>query len=163
MPCVPTSFQRLLEPLDRRMLKTLVDTHQGDKGVGDGPRAWTCVRHLKALLFAQFADLQSLRDIEQAFAAKPAALYHLHLKPPRRSTLSDASKARPSEVFRDIAQHLLGAMARKPRIEGTALIQLLDASPVPLRDERFAWAEADARVDESFNLIIELPALERAQ
>ncbi len=146
MPHSRTAFQQLLEPLDRRMLKTLVDKHNGDHGVGSGANAWTCIRHLKALLFGQLAGLNSLRDFEQAFSAKPAALYHLDLRPPRRSTLSDASAKRPHAFFRDVCQSLMGAMARKPRAQGKALIQLLDASPIPLRDHRFAWAEADARV-----------------
>lgn len=146
MPYLPTAFQRLLEPLDRRVLNRIVDAHAGNRGVGDGANAWTCQRHLKSLLFAQFAGLTSLREIEQALAARPAALYHLGLRPPCRSTLSDASAARPAAVFRDLCQHLMSAMARTPRAEGAALIRLLDASPIALRDSRFGWAEADARV-----------------
>ena len=68
----PYRFQRLLKPLDRRLVKRLVDAHKGDRGVGNGDNAWTCSRHLTTLLFAQFAGLQSLREIEQALAAKPA-------------------------------------------------------------------------------------------
>ena len=146
MPYHPTAFQRLLKPLDRRLVKRLVDAHKGDRGVGNGDNAWTCSRHLTTLLFAQFAGLQSLREIEQALAAKPAALYHLGLRLPRRSTLSDASAKRPYGVFRDLCVHLMGSLTRKARAEGRALIQLLDASPIPLRDARFTWAEADSRV-----------------
>ncbi len=143
MPFLRTAFHRLLEPLDRRVVNRIVDAHAGNRGVGDG---WTCQRHLKSLLFAQFAGLSSLREIEQALSARPAALYHLGLRPPCRSTLSDASAARPAAVFRDLCQHLMGAMARTSRAEGAALIRLLDASPIALRDSRFGWAEADARV-----------------
>lgn len=146
MPFLPTAFHRLLEPLDRRVVNRIVAEHDGNRGVGDGDNAWTCQRHLKSLLFAQFAGLDSLRDIVQALAARPAALYHLGLRPPRRSTLSDASAARPAGVFRDLCQHLMSTLARAPRAEGEALIQLLDASPIPLKDSRFGWAEADARV-----------------
>jgi len=146
VPYRHTAFQHLLKPLDRRVVKRFVDTHDGDRGVGEGDNSWTCWRHMKTLLFAQFAGLQSLREIEQALAARPAALYHLGLRPPRRSTLSDASAKRPYGVFRDLCEHLMGSMARKARAEGRALIQLLDASPIPLRDARFDWAEADSRV-----------------
>lgn len=146
MPYRPSAFHRLMEPLDRRVLHRAVETHNGNRGVGDGDTAWTCQRHLKALLFAQFAGLESLRKIEQGLAAKPAALYHLGLRPASRSTLSDASAARPAAVFRDLCAHLMGALARRGRAEGTALVQLLDASPIPLRDGRLTWAEADARV-----------------
>ena len=145
VPFIPTAFQRLLEPLDRRVVKRIVDEHNGNHGVGEKDGAWTCQRHLKALLFAQFAGLKSLREIEQALAARPAALYHLGMRPPRRTTLSDASANRPAAVFRDLCQSLMGTLARTPRQEGQALIRLLDASPIPLRDGRFTWAEADAR------------------
>lgn len=146
MPHLPTAFHRLLEPLDRRVVNRIVEAHAGNHGVGDGANAWTCQRHLKSLLFAQFAGLTSLREIEHALAARPAALYHLGLRPPCRSTLSDASAARPAAVFRDICQHLMAAMAREPRAEGKALIRILDASPIALKDKRFDWAKADARV-----------------
>lgn len=154
MPYCPSVFQRLLEPLDRRELKRIVAAHDGDKGVGKGATAWTCERHLKALLFGQFAGLASLREIEQALAAKPSALYHLGLRPPKRSTLSDASAARPAAVFRDLAAHLADRLGRSVRREGTALIEILDSSPIRLDslargragESRFAWAEADARI-----------------
>ena len=75
MPYLPTAFHRLLEPLDRRVVNRIVAAHDGNLGDGDGDHAWTCRRHLKSLLFAQFAGLGSLREIEQALAARPAALY----------------------------------------------------------------------------------------
>mgnify|MGYP002032940950 CR=1 FL=1 len=126
-------------------MNRIVSEHDGNKGVGDGDKAWTCQRHLKSLLFAQFAGLNSLREIEHALSARPAALYHLGLRPPRRSTLGDALAARPSAVFRDLCQHLMDATGRKARAEGNALIRLLDASPILLKDPRFTWVEADAR------------------
>ena len=35
------------------------------------------------MLFAQFAGLDSLREIEQALGAQPGGLYHLGLRVPR--------------------------------------------------------------------------------
>lgn len=146
MPFTPSAFHRLLEPLDRRVLARCVEQHNGNRGVGEGDGAWTCQRHLKALLFAQFAGLKSLREIEQALAARPEALYHLGLRLPRRSTLSDASAARPAEVFADLARHLMGMASRMLRKQGKAVIELIDTSPIPLRDTRFVWPEAGSRV-----------------
>jgi putative transposase len=91
------------------------------------------------------AGLGSLRAIEEGLAARPGALYHLGLRPPRRSTLADAMATRPGAVFRDLAEGLVGRMNGASRQEGGSLLRLLDASPIPLRDGRFAWAEADAR------------------
>lgn len=145
VPYVASAFQRLLEPLDRRELKRIVDRHGGNKGVGEGAKAWTCQRHLKALLFAQISGLSSFREIEQGLSAAPQALYHLNLRPAPRSTLADALALRPYGVFRDICSSLMARVDRTLRREGGEIIQLIDASPIPLRDPRFEWAEADAR------------------
>jgi len=142
---VPSAFHHVLEPLERRVLKRIVVRHGGNHGVGEGDRAWTCQRHLKAMLFGQFAGLNSLREIEQGLAAAPQALYHLNLRAAARSTLSDAQAHRPAEVYRDIAQWLMEQASRVLRREARELIQLIDASPIPLRDPRFAWAEASSR------------------
>lgn len=145
MPFCPSAFHAVLEPLDRRVLKQIVARHGGNRGVGEGAKAWTCQRHLKAMLFGQFAGLNSLREIEQGLAAAPQALYHLNLRAARRSTLSDAQARRPAQVYRDIAQWLMAQASRVLRREGKELIQLIDASPIPLRDERLGWAEASSR------------------
>src|SRR5689334_4260460 len=112
VPFMRSAFARLLEPLDRRMLRRVVAEHDGDHGVGSGDQAWTCERHLKALLFAQFAGLKSLREIVAGLGGQAAAFYHLNLRAPARSTLSDASAARPAAVFRDIAAALVAVAGR---------------------------------------------------
>jgi len=145
VPHLPSTFRRLLEPLDRRLVSAMVERHDGNHGVGNRPSAWTCQRHLKTLLFAQFAGLNSLREIEQGLAAQPHALYHLDLHAPRRSTLSDALAKRPCDVFRDLCGKFIGILGRSLRAEGEAVIRLLDSSPIPLRDKRFTWAQADPR------------------
>lgn len=145
MPFLRTAFHRLLEPLDRRVVNRAVEKHKGNHGVGHGDSAWTCQRHLKAMLFAQFAGLKSLREIVDGLAAQPSALYHVGLRPPKRTTLSDASATRPVAVFREIAELLMANLTRAPRQEAQALIRLIDGSPLPIKDGRFAWAEADSR------------------
>lgn len=146
MPHGPSAFSQLLKPLDRRALKRIVTAHDGDHGVGSGANAWTCVRHLKAMVFAQLAGLNSLREIEQGLAAHPGGLYHLDLRPARRSTLCDAQSHRPAAVFRDICMSLMAQASRTIRREAAELVQLVDASPIPLRDRRYDWAQADLRV-----------------
>ena len=145
MPYSPTAFHRLLEPLDRRVIARAVAAHGGDHGVGRGDHAWTCERHLKSLLFAQVAGLTSLRQIVTGLGANSRWFYHLNLRAPCRSTLADANAERPAAVFRDIATALIAAAAGALRREGEALIRLLDATPIPLKGNGFAWAEANAR------------------
>lgn len=145
MPHLVSSFSRLLEPLDRRLVKRAVAAHAGDHGVGKGDKAWTCERHLKALLFAHWTGQGSLREITTALSAQSRSFYHLNLRAPCRSTLSDANAQRPAAVFQAIAAGLVPLAAGALRQEGEALIRLLDSSPIPLKDERFTWAQANAR------------------
>ena len=145
VPYSATAFQCLLEPLDRRTIARAVAAHDGDHGVGRGDHAWTCARHLKALLFAQVAGLTSLREIITGLAAHSRWFYHLNMRMPCRSTLSDANTARPAVVFRDIAMALIPIAAGRLRQEGETLIRLLDSSPIPLKGGGFPWAEANAR------------------
>jgi len=71
-----SAFGCIVEPLRCAAVSRIVDWHGGDRGVGNGERAWRCERHLKALVFAQLAGLNSLREIEAALAACPRAYYH---------------------------------------------------------------------------------------
>jgi IS4 transposase len=142
-----SAFARLLEPLDRRVLARIVAEHDGDRGVGKGENAWTCERHLKTLVFGQLAGLKSLREIVAGLAAQSSSFYHLNLRAPCRSTLSDANAQRPAAVFGAVAAALVPVAAAALGGEGAALIRLLDSTPLPLplKGDRFAWAEASAR------------------
>lgn len=146
MRFVDSVFGRVLEPLDRRAVSRAVAAHDGNRNVGEGEGSWTCQRHLKALLFAQLAGLSSLREIVEALSSRPTALYHLAMRPPRRSTLSDASAMRPAAVFADICRDLMAKASPRMRRDGNALVRIIDATGIPLRDQRFAFAEADARL-----------------
>ena len=145
MPHSRSAFHHLLEALDRRLIARAVAAHGGDHGVGNGDNAWTCERHLKCLLFAQWAGLTSLRQIVAGLGAHSRSFYHLNLRKPCRSTLADANAERPAAVFRDIAMALIPIAAGALRQESEALIRLLDATPIPLKGDGFAWAEANAR------------------
>jgi len=146
VPFDASAFSHFWKAVDRRRLSSLVATHDGNRGVGEGARSWTCQRHLKALVYAQLSGLDSLREIEAGLAACGSRLYHLGLRPACRSTLSDALARRPAAVFRDLAQHLAGQAVRTLRREAAAVVELIDATPIPLRDARLTWPEQDSRV-----------------
>jgi len=145
VPFRASAFAELLKPLDRRLIARAVEKHGGDCGVGRGDKAWTCERHLKTLLFAQWSGLRSLREIVTALAAQSRSFYHLNLRAPCRSTLSDANAGRPAAVFRDIALALVGVAAGRTLREGAELVRLLDSTPIPIKGDAFAWVEANAR------------------
>src|SRR5258706_7874126 len=131
VPYMRSSFSRLLEPLDRRVVARLVAEHRGDHGVGKGEHAWTCERHLKTLLFAQWAGLRSLREMVAGLSSQSVSLYHLNLRPPCRSTLSDANAQRPAAVFGAIAAAPVPVAAGAARGGSEAVIRLLDSTPIP--------------------------------
>jgi IS4 transposase len=128
------------------MVARAVARHAGDHGVGSGENAWSCARHLKTLLFAQWTGLDSLRQIEAALAGQSASFYHLGLRAPRRSTLSDANAQRPAAVFAEIAAALAQKLAGMLGGEADSLVRLLDSTPIMVKGERFAWAEKSARI-----------------
>jgi hypothetical protein len=74
VPHSRSAFHHLLEPLDRRLIARAVAAHGGDHGVGNGDNAWTCERHLKCLLFAQWAGLTTAPDRRRAGRAQPIIL-----------------------------------------------------------------------------------------
>ena len=88
MPQTRTAFHELLKPLDRWMIARTVAAHDGDHGVGSGDNAWTCERHLRSLLFAQWQGLISLREIVAGLGAHSSSFYQLNLRAPCRSTLA---------------------------------------------------------------------------
>lgn len=137
-PILRSAFHRLFEPLDRRIIARAVATHGDDHGVGRGANAWTrerrltCKRHLKSLLFAQWAGLTSRRKIVTRLAAHSRSFrsfYHLNPRAACRSTVSDANADWPSAAFRDIATALVPIAAGALRQQSEAVIRLIEASP----------------------------------
>lgn len=67
-------------------------------------RTWD---HLVSMLYAVLSDCKSLREVTSGLLAWQHKLNHLGLqRPPKRSTISDGNKSRPSPVFERIYQHL---------------------------------------------------------
>jgi len=52
-----------------------------------------------AMMFAQLTGRCSLRDIADQFRSQASRLYHLGVRPVKRSTLSDANHDRPADFF----------------------------------------------------------------
>ena len=103
---------------------------------------------IRAAVPVQIPQRQAQRrgHLQRLDGAQPGGLYHLGLRVPRRSTLSDAQTCRPAAVFRDICMHLMAHAKRSVRREAAEIVELIDATPIPLRDPRFTWAKADSRV-----------------
>src|SRR5262249_59749457 len=121
-------FGRLLKPIDRRSFQGAVDRHKAD-AYDKSFNSWD---HLVTLVFAQLSGVDSLRGLELAFNANAQAHYHLGVDKIARTTVSDANARRPTEPFAELFEMLARNGDRASRREGVAMVQLIDASPIPL-------------------------------
>jgi putative transposase len=134
-------FASLLKPIDRKQFQKIVDRHDGD-AYDKLFRSWD---HLVALIYAQLAGIDGLRALEAGFNANPQHHYHLGTTELSRSTLSDANARRPVGIFAQLFAMLAGSADRQTRLEGTQMVRLIDASPIPLTSV-CKWAKWNGRI-----------------
>jgi hypothetical protein len=99
-----------------------------------------------ALLFAQWAGAQSLREIEAAMASHRARLYHVGGKVPARSTFADANRDRSSLLFSDLLEHMLGSATRGFKRQTAGVVRLIDSTGLHLAGIGSEWARFSAEV-----------------
>jgi putative transposase len=141
MRFTPSIFGKLLEAINPRQFQAIVERHRGDaydKSFG----SW---EHLVALIFAQFSASASLRGLETSWNANSQHHYHSASGPIMRSTLSDASRRRPVAVFADTFSLVAGQLDRETRRDGTAMLRLIDSTPVPL-GKLCDWAKSNGHI-----------------
>src|ERR1700756_5183239 len=141
MRFTPSIFGKLLEPIRRRQFDTLVARHAGDAYV----KSFTSWNHLLALVYAQFCAAVSLRGLEAGWNANRQHHYHLGSGPLVRSTLADANKRRPVALFAEIFSRLASQLDRQTRRDGTAMVKLIDSTPIPL-GKLCDWAKSNGRI-----------------
>ena len=134
-------FGTLLKPIDRRQFRAIVERHDGDAY----DKTFTSWKHLVALIFGQLSHADTLRALTTAFNANAQHHYHLNVGRLARTTVSDANKRRPVGVFTDTFAMLAQQADRATRSEGSELIRLIDASPIPL-GKLCEWAEWNGRI-----------------
>ncbi|MDR9409668.1 MAG: IS4 family transposase [Balneolaceae bacterium] len=137
-----TLFSQIISKLDRYSFTKLVTAHQTDKHQ-KGYTSWT---HLVAMLFCQFANSQSVRDISNGLRSATGNLNHLGIeRAPSKSTISYQNKHRDWRLFRDYYYRLLKSLGQqagfkqvKFRIKSKIL--LLDSTTISLCLSLFDWA-----------------------
>lgn len=138
-----TLFSQIISKLDNSKFKKLVKLRQSDKHQ-KGFDSWS---HLVSMLFCQFANSQSLRDISNGLRSATGNLNHLGmLKAPSKSTLSYQNKNRGWELFRDYYYVLLESLGQQAHFKRTnfkikSKIFLLDATTISLCLSLFDWAK----------------------
>ena len=133
-------FGMLLKPISRRWFAEAVERHDGD-AYDKSFRSWD---HLVALIFAQLSGVVSLRGLEAVWNAHAHHHYHLGTGKLVRSTLSDANTRRPVAIFAETFAMLSGLADRVLRREGSEMLRLMDATPIPL-DQLVTWADWNGR------------------
>lgn len=141
MPYMDSIFVSLLKPIDRRHLRTLVERYDGD-AYDKSFKSWD---HLVTMIYAQFSDTDSLRGLVAGFNANAHHHYHLGVGKLSRSTLSDANARRPVGVFAGLFGTLSQAADRQVRQEGSEMLRLIDASPIPL-GKLCDWADWNGHI-----------------
>lgn len=131
-------FHQLLKSLPRQRFQDAVDRHQGDKRI----RTLSCWDQLVALLFAQLTGRQSLRDLVDCFNSQKNCHYHLGTRTISRSSLSDANKNRPSEIFLETFYYLLEQVREHlPNKAANEMVRLIDSTTIDLNLNQYEWAK----------------------
>ena len=139
-------FHSMMKHIPWHTLDRSVERH----GAGDCARDFSFKSQLVAMLYAQFAGAASLREIEAALQSHANRLYNLGAAPARRSTLADANRYRPVEVFSAV----LAAMIHKahPRLRASmeglpmGLTYLIDSTSLRLNAHSANWARFSEKV-----------------
>lgn len=133
-------IHQLLKPVPWHTFDRPVDKHEADKHV----RTLSTKSQFVALVHAQLSGATSLREIEATLESHTNRLYHLGIKAPKRSTLADANRQRPADIFVELFQVLLRQAHPGLRRYTTEAVRLIDSTSVSLNSLSSKWASYDA-------------------
>jgi hypothetical protein len=120
----------------------LVEDYRADKHV----RRLSTKSQFVALLYGQLSNAASLREIEAGLESCQSRLYHLGVKPARRSTLSDANLLRPAAVFSELLALMMKLAHRGLRRALADTTYLIDSTGLRLDERSAGWARFSAGV-----------------
>src|ERR1700709_1038456 len=135
-----SSFGQLLKPVSRVPLAATMSRHDGN-AYDKTFKSWD---HMVALVFAQLAGIDSLRELETIWNANSHHHYHLGTGKLARATVSDANAGRPVAIFAETFERLSRLADRTLKREGAQMLRLIDSTPIPL-DQLVTWADWNGR------------------
>jgi IS4 transposase len=109
-------------------------------GADELSRTLTTKQQFIALLFGQVSGASSLRAIVNGLSSHAARLYHLGGAPVKRSTLADANRERPWQVFCELFAAMLGQAGRGLRRKTAEAVRLIDSTSIRLSSLSADWA-----------------------
>jgi hypothetical protein len=136
-------FAQIIEFLPRRVFDRLVTEYNGNKYV----RTFTCWNQLLCMVFGQFSNRDSLRDLIVAIDAHRNKSYHLGLgSSVKLATLARANINRNCKIYEDLAYHMIDYARRvcvsndfEVTVEGN--VYAFDSTTIDLCLSVFWWAE----------------------
>jgi len=127
---------QIVQEVNRYDFKKQVSEYDGDRKVSK----LKCFGILVAMIYTHLKTNRTLRDIVIGFQAALGSFYHLGLKSLKRSTISDALRNRPAEVYEKFYYSLLSSLNRSDRRQKGMKINLIDSTTISLCLEKFDWA-----------------------
>lgn len=167
-----TIFSQLMDRIPQYIFKQIVARYDGDYRV----RRFNCWQQFLAMAFAQLTFQESLRDIEICLQSLGRRRYHNGFRTVvPHSTLADANRERPWEIYRDLALYLIDHARMLYRDERLALadidsaIYALDSTIIDLCLSLYPWAKgnvyqktnAGIKVHTQFDVQAQLPVTAR--
>ena len=134
-----TIFNQLLQLVDRHDFKKIEKQYRPK-------RKYRCLdrwNQFSVMLFAQITNRSGLRSIVEHFRFHSKRLYHMGLKPVKRSTLADANAQRSPELFEALFGQLFNkcaTLAPGHKFRFKNKLYSLDASTIDLCLSLFSWA-----------------------
>lgn len=129
-------FHSVLKHVPWHALERSVAEH----GADDLSRGLTTKRQLIALLFGQLSGAAGLRETVTGMASHATRLYHVGAVPVPRSTLSDANRNRPWQVFAELFEAVLQQAHRGLRRTAGEAVRLIDSTSLRLSSLSADWA-----------------------
>jgi IS4 transposase len=135
-------FHSLLKHVPWNGLEQVVEKY----GADDLARKLKTKRHLTALLYGQLSGAASLREIVTGMESHATRLYHLGAAPVKRSTVSDANRDRPWQVFSELFTLMLKQAHPGLRRANKDAVRLIDSTSIRLSNLSRDWAQFSAGV-----------------
>ncbi len=132
----------LLKHIPWAEFEALVDEHDADARV----RRLKTKSQFVAMLYAQLSGAASLREIEAGMTSHASRLYHVGCGPAPRSTLADANRLRPHQVFTELFAVMAKRAGRGLRRSTAEAVRLIDSTGIHLAGAAADWARFSPRV-----------------
>jgi transposase len=135
-------LHQILKHVPWSRFEDLVEAYGADRRI----RTLTTKSQLVALIYAQLSGASSLRETVAGLASHRQRLYHLGVTEAKRSTLADANRLRPAEVFSELLGLLMAQAHRGLRRALADTTYLIDSTGLRLDERSADWARFSSTV-----------------